>query len=156
MTEIEKKCIEWGKSRGLFDGEPIQAWRAQFIKLLQEMNELETAVKKDILEEVEAEFGDCLFVLNNLYYLMCERRTGNEWPSEEQALDSALTMDKPIETIMYYKRLAYLSYMAVLESTGVELDSDQSKEHCQYILAKTLEKNSKRKGKTVAGNFIKD
>jgi len=73
MNETEKACIEWSKKVGVVcepdDPNAIHFWRAQFIKLLQEANDLLTEVLKDNLDKVELEAGDCLFVLNNLKYI---------------------------------------------------------------------------------------
>ena len=151
MKTIEERCIDWGKSRGLFDGEPIQAWRAQFIKLLQEIHELKTAIKKNDLEEIINEAGDCYFVLNNLIYLAGDfDGLENIEQNEEKALDSALTMKRPYRLIIHYQLLVHELYRAFLTDNNVNFPNEIK------LLEKTLAKNEKRIGKTINNNFIKE
>ena len=49
MTDIEKKCIDWGRDRGLFQGGSlIHCWRTQFIKLLQDPEQLGSFLKSHL------------------------------------------------------------------------------------------------------------
>jgi len=155
MKTIEERCIDWGKERGLFDGDKINAWRAQFIKLLQEVHELEDAFISGDLEEVMSEAGDCLFVLNNLRHISEAhlKYSDNHSPSKKYALESALTMKAPLDTINYYDKIVCGLWWKAF--SGIEEDG-RVLTNRQTLLEKTLEKNEKRKGKTINNNFIKE
>ena len=151
MKTIEERCIDWGKERGIFDGDKINAWRAQYIKLLQEIHELKTAIKKNDLEEIINEAGDCYFVLNNLIYLAGDfDGLESVEQNEEKALDSALTMKRPYRLIIHYQLLVHELYRVLLTNNNVDFPNERQ------LLEKTLEKNEKRKGKTKNNNFIKE
>ena len=148
---IEERCIDWGNERGLFDGDKINAWRAQFIKLLQEIHELKTAIKNNDLDEMINEAGDCYFVLNNLIYLAGDfDGLESVEQNEEKALDSALTMKRPYRLIIHYQLLVHELYRVLLTNNNVDFPNERQ------LLEKTLEKNEKRKGKTINNNFIKE
>jgi len=154
MKTIEERCIDWGNERGLFDGDKINAWRAQFIKLLQEIHELEDAFISGDLEEVMSEAGDCLFVLNNLKYLAQDRSFNNSNSyNKKRALESALTMKYPSDTIQYYEEVIGRLWWKAF--SGVEEDG-RVLTNLQTLLEQTLAKNEKRKGKTINNNFIKE
>jgi len=106
MKTIEERCIDWGKERGLFDGDKINAWRAQYIKLLQEIRELEDAFIAGDLDNFMLKDGDCLFVLNNLKHIsQCGEYEVSDIYSKKRALESALTMEYPSDTIRYYDEI---------------------------------------------------
>ena len=151
MKTIEERCIDWGKERGIFDGDKINAWRAQYIKLLQEIHELKTAIKNNDLDEMINEAGDCYFVLNNLIYLAGDfDGLESVEQNEEKALDSALTMERPYRLIIHYQLLVHELYRAFLANNNVNFPNEIK------LLEKTLAKNEKRKGKTINNNFIKE
>ena len=156
MKTIEERCIDWGKERGIFDGDKINAWRAQYIKLLQEIHELKTAIKNNDLDEMINEAGDCYFVLNNLIYLAGDfDGLESVEQNEEKALDSALTMERPYRLIIHYRLLVNELfknelYRAFLTNNNVDLPNERQ------LLEQTLAKNEKRKGKTINNNFIKE
>ena len=157
MKTIEERCIDWGKERGLFDGDRINAWRAQFIKLLQEVHELEDAFISGDLEEVMSEAGDCLFVLNNLKHISEShlKYSDNQSPNKKYALESALTMKAPLDTINYYDKIVCGLWWKAFSGSKIEKDEIGLKGR-QTLLEQTLAKNEKRKGKTINNNFIKD
>ena len=115
---IEELCIEWSKKQGEFDGEKINAWRAQFIKLLLCVHDLEDAFIAGDLDDLMLEAGDCLFVLNNLKYLAQGRECDDsDSYSKKRALESALTMKYPSDTIRHYDEIVCKLWWKVFSST---------------------------------------
>lgn len=58
---------EWAKERGIYEKGNIET---QFIKLIEEVNELNEAIKDDELNDAIDAIGDCVVVLTNLAALI--------------------------------------------------------------------------------------
>lgn len=95
-----------------------------YAKLEEELAELNAAIAAQETDEIQAEFGDCLFSLINV-----GRKLG---VSSEMAL--LLTIDK------FRARFAYIEQQAALQHTSVEkmslLEMDQLWEQAKQALAK--------------------
>ena len=57
---------EWAKERGIYEKGNVET---QFIKLIEEVNELNEAIKKEDIDDFADAIGDCVVVLTNLAYL---------------------------------------------------------------------------------------
>ena len=58
---------EWAKERGIYEKGNVET---QFIKLLEEVEELNKAIKDDELNDAIDAIGDCVVVLTNLAALI--------------------------------------------------------------------------------------
>ena len=57
---------EWAKERGIYEKGNVET---QFIKLIEEVNELNEAIKNEDIDDFADAIGDCVVVLTNLAYL---------------------------------------------------------------------------------------
>jgi NTP pyrophosphatase (non-canonical NTP hydrolase) len=62
-SELTQKIVNWAEEKGIFMRSNN---KAQFIKLIEEVGELSSAIQKDDIEQIEDGIGDCVVVLTIL------------------------------------------------------------------------------------------
>lgn len=61
LQEVEAKIIEWGKAKGILDEATP---KDQYIKMVEEVGEVGSALNKNKQEELKSEIGDVFVTLS--------------------------------------------------------------------------------------------
>ena len=65
LTNEFEPIRDWAKERGIYEKGTLNG---QFIKLIEEVNELKEGIENENNEEIIDAIGDCVVVLTNLAY----------------------------------------------------------------------------------------
>lgn len=156
MEELVKKVIEWGEEKGIFENSTPEK---QFLKTMEEVGELASAINKNDLAEIKDAIGDIVVTLILQMAMHGLHVPSKKYPIREtdHFLDM-VCLNREIWELGRYianneKSSIFVFRNSFLFISGISNSFNLSLEEC---LQSAYDVISKRNGKMVNGIFVKD